>query len=242
MMNDTEKTRILARVAKMLRLANDAGASEGERDNAMRMAHATLAKYNLDLAQVEVNTGKQNTTEQRVKESTTFYGRPWARQMANSIAELFFCTYVYIPNKKATSVGHYFIGRHSNAVTAASIAEFIVNSTIREGRSKARQQYEGNAFIRSFCWGATHRVRERVRQIIADSMNQKSEVAATGTALVLASLYQREAEANKQAVVAMFGKLRTPSGDGSKKSIETMAYHSGREYGSRVVLNARITR
>jgi len=43
----------------MLRLANDAGASEGERHNAMRMAHATLAKHNLDLASVESAPGNE---------------------------------------------------------------------------------------------------------------------------------------------------------------------------------------
>ena len=50
-MSDDERNKILARVRKLLNLANNAAATEGERDNAMRMAHATLAKYNLSLAE-----------------------------------------------------------------------------------------------------------------------------------------------------------------------------------------------
>ena len=48
---EEDKARALARVRKMLALANDAAATEGERENALRMAHATLAKYNLELAE-----------------------------------------------------------------------------------------------------------------------------------------------------------------------------------------------
>lgn len=38
-----DMSRILQRVRKMMALANDKAASDGERENAMRMAHATLA-------------------------------------------------------------------------------------------------------------------------------------------------------------------------------------------------------
>lgn len=242
-MNDNEQARILARVAKMLRLANDAGASEGERDNALRMAHATLAKYNLDLAQVESTTNTTDSTEARVKHDAQFYGRPWARLMANTVAELFFCKYVYVPNSDAKLIRHYFIGRHSNAITAASLAEFVVSSTMRESKARARRDGAGNAFARSFCWGATNRIRERVKQIIADASNQTSELATNpGTALVLASLYRREEQDNSKAIATMFLSLRNPSGDGAKKDIDASAYHHGQEYGSRVVLNAQITR
>lgn len=41
---------ILEKVKKLLALAGNAGATEGERDNALRMAHGLLAKHNLDMA------------------------------------------------------------------------------------------------------------------------------------------------------------------------------------------------
>src|SRR5215472_4319088 len=82
--------QILARVRKMLALANDAGATEGERDNALRMAHATLAKYNLDLAAAEIAGGEDeraDSLEPRVEQAGKFGGWAWAQHIANSIAE-----------------------------------------------------------------------------------------------------------------------------------------------------------
>ena len=46
---------ILDRVKKMLAIANDSAASEGECDNALRMAHNTLAKHNLDMADLNAH-------------------------------------------------------------------------------------------------------------------------------------------------------------------------------------------
>jgi hypothetical protein len=45
--------KILSRIQKMLALANDLAATEGERDNALRMAYNLMAKHNLDMVTVE---------------------------------------------------------------------------------------------------------------------------------------------------------------------------------------------
>jgi hypothetical protein len=58
-MSEFDREKVLARVKKMMTLATDAGASEGERENALRMAHATLAKYNLTMSEAEA-TGKKS--------------------------------------------------------------------------------------------------------------------------------------------------------------------------------------
>ena len=148
-MDDHKK--ILSRVQKMLNLANNAGATEGERDNAMRMAHSTLAKYNLDLADVDAHNGEQKKAaagEPREQHDATFYGRPWARNVCQNIGKLFFCYYLYTSHKKATNVKHYFIGRHSNAITAALIAEFVVKSIMPEAygqRGRIQQLGDGHS-------------------------------------------------------------------------------------------------
>lgn len=68
--------KIINRIKKMLALANDAAAAEGERDNAMRMAYNLLAKHNLTMATVEGPTNG----EKREQNAAQFYGRPWALQ------------------------------------------------------------------------------------------------------------------------------------------------------------------
>lgn len=68
--------KIINRVKKMMALANDSAASDGERENALRMSYALMAKHNLDMTDVQGKpTGPQ---ESRVQVSSEFYARPWS--------------------------------------------------------------------------------------------------------------------------------------------------------------------
>jgi hypothetical protein len=228
--------KILNRVQKMLNLANDAGATEGERDNALRMAHATLAKHNLDMADLTEAKREATAGEERVENVATFYGRPWARQVCSAVGSLFFCSYIYVSHKKATQVRHYFIGRRSNAVTAALLAEFVVKSIMKDGNRQKRQEMQGNAWLRTFCWGAASRVQERVREIREAA--EKPEAAQPGTALVLANVYETERQANKQFLAKTYPHLR--AGRSGKGHHGGDAYGRGRVYGSSVSLNKQV--
>lgn len=112
----TKKDVVLSRVRKMLALANDAAVSEGERDNALRMAHATLAKYNLSLSEAE--TAGADADESRVSDSAAeTIGHAWLRTIFYAVAQLYFCKY-YTARLNGQKVRHYFIGRESNTTTA----------------------------------------------------------------------------------------------------------------------------
>lgn len=230
--------QILKKVQKLLNLGNNQGATEGERDNAMRMAHGLLAKYNLDMADIESAAEEARETkagEPREEHTTTFYGRPWARNVCVSIAKLFFCHYLYTSHKKATRVKHYFIGRHSNAITAALMAEFVVKSIMREGNKQKRSEYQGNAWLRSFCWGAAHRVGDRVNKLVA---GEDESQEGTGTSLVLASYYETEKNANAVMVKQLYPKTKT--GRGGKGYSGGDAYHRGKAFGGTVSLNTQV--
>ena len=230
--------KILARVQKMLNLANNAGATEGERDNALRMAHATLAKHNLDLADLDDVQRDKMAGEERVENIATFYGRPWARDICISVGRLFFCSYIYVSHKKATCVRHYFIGRRSNAITSAMMSEFVVKSIMREGKRRKREMMQGNPWLRSFCWGAATTIRERVREIREAAENPQTE-QTPGTALVLVSAYKKELVANKAWLTVHYSKLG--SGRTGKGAERGDAYGAGRVYGKTVSLNQQIT-
>jgi hypothetical protein len=85
--------KIFERIKKMLALANDLAASEGERENALRMAYNTMAKYNLDMAAVEAHGKKAE--EQRINFQNDSWSWLWARQVNQIIGRLFFCKYYY---------------------------------------------------------------------------------------------------------------------------------------------------
>src|SRR6187399_1869298 len=99
MMSEENKDAVLdgvvRRVKKMLTLAADAGAAEGERDNAIRMAHALLAKHNMTVAQVEA-ANADSKKEERTGGISVTRDQPWARQTASAIARLFFCKHFFM--------------------------------------------------------------------------------------------------------------------------------------------------
>lgn len=234
-------SKILNRVRKMMRLAQDAGASEGERDNAMRMVQATLAKYNLDIGQVDAT--QDTAEEKRGKHSAEFLGKPWCLQIAAAIGRLYFCHYYYStlggnkgPTQKAK---HTFVGRTSNVVTAQEMAEFVVTSVNREAQRYQRSIYGSYSDYRAFAQGAAERIRQRVHTLIEEASTKG--VATTeepGTALVLASLYKREIDANKGWLEAQGVKLS--SGRSQSYAESSHARAAGRQYGSSVSLHRQV--
>lgn len=47
--------KIINRIKKMMALANDKAASDGERENALRMSYALMARHNLEMSDVDGN-------------------------------------------------------------------------------------------------------------------------------------------------------------------------------------------
>lgn len=230
--------KIIDRIAKMLRLAQNDGATEGERDNALRMAHATLAKYNLNVSQIELETGKKDTGEVRTRHEQKFYGRtPWARAVSIDIGRMLFCKYYYIPKRgDRTNVIHCFIGRHSNAISAGLLAEFVVKSILSEAKSLGKSSSDPH-FAKEFCLGACYRIRERIDEILEAAL--KPAIKTPGMELVLASLYQTEGVENGKFLTTIGVRLVKPP---PRKVVRGSAdaHHAGRQFGGTVSLNHQI--
>lgn len=244
MVDEKVQHRILARVRKMIKLAQDAGATEGERDNAMRMVHATLAKYNLSLSQVDTAEGAD---EARGRLKSAFLGKPWALQIAAAIARMCFCGYYYQtlrgnagPKQKAM---HVFIGRHSNVVTAQEMAAFVVDAVDKEANAYRRSIGGRYQDYRAFAQGAAGRIRQRCYEIEQKSKENGIEdpdllTHTPGTALVLADLYKTEADANKKALEVLGVKLG--SGRSQSYAEGEHARRAGAAFGSRVSLHRQV--
>jgi hypothetical protein len=225
-LSNADRDRILARVKKMLNLANDTGASEGERENAMRMAHATLAKYNLSLNEATAEA------DPRGKHTAVMFSRPWSRQVANAVAKLFFCTYSYTPPKEQRVGKHYFIGKATNALAAEAMARYLIDGIQKESWAQARARGQDSTFARAFCLGAALAINARV----VEMMKKPPADSAPGTALVLVDYYKQELVANEDWMKKNMQlkdantRFRAGSGDG---------LYAGKAYGNRVDLTAR---
>ena len=224
---DFDRDKVLARVRKMLALANDQQASEGERDNALRMAHATLAKYNLELSDTQAKD------DPRGRHEATYYSRPWSRSCSAAIAELFFCKYIFVQPRRSQDGKHYFIGKGTNATTALEMAQFIVNSIDKEASRWQRANGGNHDSWRAFCWGATMAITKRVNDLKAS----KDSSSTPGTALVLANLYQVEAAANEAFIR---GSMNTRQGRTSPGYRDSAASAAGRTYGNSVSLSTQV--
>jgi hypothetical protein len=227
---ESEMDKIIERIKKMLALANDLAATEGERDTALRHAYNTMAKYNIDMASVDEHSREKQ--EARIDFPKVSWSWVWAKQVNNIVADLFFCKYYYFEKINGTQITHHFVGRESNAMTAAVMADWIVNSILKE----ARGLYKSNTSpaTRSFCTGAMQALYRRVEEI---KRAKAQEFEATpGTALVLASLYETEAAANELALPA---GLRHAKARNSK--VQSDAYHAGKEFGNNINLDLQVT-
>lgn len=228
------ESRILERVRKLLALANDEAATEGERDNALRMAHATLMKHQLTLEHLDAHQREQEDPRERL--DTEGWNLVWCRDVRNAIAKLFFCKYLIGRKINATKGVHVYVGRASNVATAAYMSDFVIQGILREAdkRYKHRLTPEG----RSFCVGVAARLWERVVQM-QESKEVQAEVTASGSALVVADYYKTEADANAAWIAA---NLQTQAGKARKQAqVKWGAYSAGHEHGNSISLNQQVS-
>jgi hypothetical protein len=229
-MIDNVIDKVINKVRKLLALANDVAASEGERDNALRQAHKMLTLHNL--AMEDVPAEAQEKREQHVVTLSVY---PWARNLAHSMGMLFYCHYSF-SGAKGKRASHYFIGKQSNAITAAAMAAYMVSSVFREMRQ--RYASETSPAARSFAVGVSDRLRERVKAVHKQTQ-EECAVERPGSALVLLNFAAAELRANRAWLDAAGVKLRLPPD--RTKGVALAAYVDGQAYGSAVSLNRQVT-
>lgn len=220
--------KIVNRIKKMMALANDPSASDGERENALRMSYNLLAKHNLEMSDVSGKPQGPQEARQRVQEE--FYGRPWAVSVVSAVADLFFCTYYFRIVGKNQAL-HVVAGKGSNAQAALEVGKTLVRSIYAEATRKMRARNETVTWRRSFATGAMFKIRDRVAEM------QKLEPGdiSTGTELMLVDLRDSEKVANGLFLESLGVQLKeAPSR--AKRAVSPEAYTQGREFGSKLSL------
>jgi hypothetical protein len=232
MIDNNDKARALSRVKKMMALANDSAASEGERDNALRMAHATLAKWNLSMAEALKSNPNATAEENRShdKHAATIRDQPWARRVAAAVGSMMFCECYFIRQGKG-KVAMYFVGLDTNAAAAAELAMRVVKSIMSEANSKWKLQADPGPWWTNFCKGAADTVSERCKDL------RKFGGYTEGTALVLANHFENERKTN---LALMNSKLRLRTDKGREHGSLGDGYIAGRTFGKGVEINRSI--
>ena len=184
-----QNEKMIEKIQALMSKTVEAGATEAEAESAMGAAHRLLAKYNLTMQEVQSHDKEGMTTD--VYESS--WNQPWERMVWNSVAKLYFCHMFIVPNgQKACKV--HITGRAANIMVVDNIANYVINTGKRLAREFA-QATPGNSVSLSnnFKKGFAFKIADRVEEMIKDAESQGMQ--ETGTALVLASLYQSERDA-----------------------------------------------
>ena len=223
--------KVLERVKKMVALGNCEGATEAERESALRMAYNTLAKHNLSMSDLPA----ESTGEVRLEQRMTISADKWARNVCQSVAELFFCKYFFCRTGVSGKDIHCFVGLQSNSITAMNMSDFLVKSIKKEATKLYKSPTSPQG--RSFCVGTMSAIHKRVVEMKEDKT--EAPEAVPGTAVALFKLHDSELEANlkflKEAGTSL--EKAKPRAD---NSLRYGAFQDGKEFGKNVSLNNQI--
>lgn len=249
-----EIEKLLNRVKKMLALANDSAASEGERDNALRMAHATLAKHNLSMQEVDA-LGNSTSNDPRLKQEFDHEAdKLWGRNTVHGIGKLFFCFYF---SYSGSNPRHCLVGKSVNVATATYMSEYVIGSIRRESEQAVKRYYgdvklnsildfDGDkrpeaskpVWAEAFCAEAAKVVHERCEQMARDAANQRAE-GGNGNSVVLASVYKNELEANRLFLSSLGIQLQAGRSAGYQRDVGS-ARSAGQAFGKSINLSQQI--
>jgi len=228
MNSNTEK--ILEKVQKLMKLAEDKGASEQEMETALRQAQKLLLRHNLTMEMAKGYGGGKDGVEKVIEEMIIFRNRPWVRTVMNAIAKLYYSRCITYMGDIRTKTRFCFIGRESNCRTAMLMSGFIVSAIQANARKERRRLSEKSAFESSFCLGASRRIGIRVMEIL------ESTEVSTGTGLMVIDATEQENDDYIASNMQGTSIIKTKS----RGITDPNGYRKGDEYGKKVGLNNQL--
>jgi hypothetical protein len=226
----TERDKIKERVAKLLNLTTDRGASEAEAMQAAERAAELMAHYDIQASELQIKSARAIALHSVIRR----YGNlRIAVPVARHIATLCDCKYwldaehgvTFFGLPEDAEVASYLFDLISNGI----LAEMDIYRTSREYRSSAKN---GRALVNAFINGMEDRIGERIEAL--GKVKRRTVQEATGRALVLVK------EAQIEEDFAATG-IRLVRGGGSYRwGAGREGYATGAAAGGRVRLSAGV--
>lgn len=221
-MEDNEQT--LTKIKKVLELARRGG-TEGEANAAMLRVQEMLAKYNLEMSQVEDHSTEEKT---QVHVFSHYKRVTFRRWIWNDVASLYFCHTVHNPYSNPPSM--VVIGKPSNVAIVRDLVEYLIDLC----EKLASEESEGYA-ARAYRQGFAERISARCFEAIRQAKEGGIKDSETGTSIIVHPLYDKAGKANKAVAESIFKKIR--EGKGSKVQ-RNDAYYRGQERGNSAPLSS----
>jgi hypothetical protein len=229
------------RIAHFLKLAQDSGSTQHERDVAAEQAERLMIKHGID--RLHLPTGEQ--PKEKIVTKPMFFGGAYAAERKDLAVQVVFALkmkcykltgvrgYDSITGKSAGGIKLTIVGFESDVEDAIRLihsldlqAAVAVKAWAKtqtpdwdwRGYSTANKTHARKSFLLAFGQGAAKRIKETRRQVVEEEVN-----ASAGTALVLAS---REAQVND-----FYDGLGLSRGRSRARTINSSAFSAGRTAG-----------
>lgn len=202
--------KTLDKIRKLLNLAKDGAATEGEASVAMEKAREIMAANNLTMAQLEAAGQAGGEGSSRLKggmKGKALY--KYQQALMATVCDTNFCAALLDTKwngRRAIDTGYTIIGREANVVAAINMFEYLNASLERIVTSHLESNSQRlSRWAVSFKEGAAQRLAERLRERHQEELARQSaaaraqrEAAPTAGALVVVmeDFAQAEADAN----------------------------------------------
>jgi hypothetical protein len=233
---------VIAKVRKLLALADDAGATEGEATNAAAAAQRLIELHRLDVATLEAGEGDAPPLPEEtiVNEPLIEGGAPtakrivsWRGQLTGGIAKSNGCRH-YWHVESGKGVHLRIVGPASRLASVRYLYAYLSHEIDRLGTEAARGN--GRAYGNAWRLGCAQRVSERLRESVKAARVEARTRAKADSGAALARLDNALAriESDEQRVLEALRKLRlvnSPTKVGSASG-----YEAGKAAGNRIQL------
>lgn len=206
----TDKTNpIIEKIKKLLRLAQDKGATEAEAATAMSMVQEILAQHNLSMSEIDM-TDKAADPVAGHRGRTTGKNNKWELDIFAGAAKLNFSFYYTINisdryDKRITKMQHVVVGKPVNVLASELLADYLLDTVTKMAKeysvtghccAAALMAGTSNAMaVHRFKQGMARRLRIRMLELV-DARSKAATKTSDGRNLpALADAY--EASANE---------------------------------------------
>lgn len=235
--------KVLDKVHKLINLSKE-NSSPHEAALAAERAFDLLAQHNLSLAELQKHGESLNGDTDRIRDSfVTDYRDLAILDLWVATAEAHYCRIIYNSPVKGDR-GYVFtlVGRRTNIIVAATMAEYLCQTMLRLTADAVREnrhsgEEHGRHVRTNFMTGMVRVIQRR----LSERRRHESEAApaAPGTGSSLTIWRESERKENDSFIEAVYPRLRKAT-TRSSASHGSPSYNKGREAGARVSLDPQI--
>ena len=130
---------IIELIANLNAKAKDKGTAEEEAANFAAKVQELLAKHNLDESVLLTKEERKAKAPVSHEDLDTPYKNKWRKHLAHSVAEMYFCRYVFVEfNDIKKTVAHRFVGKAHNRVVAIGMFKYLETTVVRLSKEYGR--------------------------------------------------------------------------------------------------------